>query len=155
MGGVPPRPARWARSLLREGHSKPQDNDMQIQVNTDHHLQGSEAREQWASGVVEAAMANFADNVTRVEVHLSEENAGRGGSAAMRCVMEARVTGRASIAVTNDAASLDSAVNGAVHKLVRATEHAIGRADKHAHESRQLPVTDTSNDDFVPSSAPD
>lgn len=127
---------------------------MQIQTNTDHHLQGSEAREHWASGVVEAAMANFADSVTRVEVHLSDENAGKGGAAAFRCVMEARVNGRAPIAVTNDAASLDAAVNGAVHKLVRATEHAIGRADKHAHESRQLPVGDTTNDDFVPSSAP-
>ena len=127
---------------------------MQIQINTDHHLQGSEAREQWASGVVEAAMANFADSVTRVEVHLSDENAGKGGAAAFRCVMEARVNGRAPIAVTNDAASLDAAVNGAVHRLVRATENAIGRADKHAHESRQLPVGDTTDDDFVPSSAP-
>jgi hypothetical protein len=127
---------------------------MQIQINTDHHLQGSEAREQWASDLVEAAMANFADNVTRVEVHLSDENAGKGGEAAFRCVMEARVNGRAPIAVTNDAPSLDSAVNGAVHKLVRATEHAMGRADKHAHEARQLPVGDTTSDDFVPSSAP-
>ena len=127
---------------------------MQIQINTDHHLQGSEAREQWASGVVEAAMANFTDSVTRVEAHLSDENAGKGGAAAFRCVMEARVNGRAPIAVTNDAASLDAAVNGAVHKLVRATENALGRADKHAHESRQLPVGDTTDDDFVPSSAP-
>lgn len=127
---------------------------MQIQINTDHHLQGSEAREQWASGVVDAAMVNFADSVTRVEVHLSDENAGKGGAAAFRCVMEARINGRAPIAVSNDAASLDSAVNGAVQKLVRATEHAMGRADKHAHESRQLPVTDTTNDDFVPSSEP-
>ena len=127
---------------------------MQIQINTDHHLQGSEAREQWASQLVDGAMANFADSVTRVEVHLSDENAGKGGAAAFRSVMEARVNGRAPIAVTNDAASLDAAVNGAVHKLVRATENALGRADKHAHETRQLPVTDTSDDDFVPSSEP-
>ena len=127
---------------------------MQIQINTDHHLQGSEAREAWASAVVESAMTHLADSVTRVEVHLSDENAGKGGSAALRCVMEARVNGRAPIAVTNDAASLDSAVNGAAQKLVRATEHAIGRAEKHAHEPRVLPVADTTNDDFVPSSAP-
>ena len=127
---------------------------MQIQINTDHHLQGSEAREQWASGVVETAMSHFADDVTRVEVHLSDENAGKGGPAAFRCVMEARINGRAPIAVSSDAASLDSAVDGAMGKLVRATEHAIGRADKHAHESRQLPVGDTTSDDFVPSSAP-
>ena len=127
---------------------------MQIQINTDHHLQGSEAREQWASGVIDAAMGHFADNVTRVEAHLSDENAGKGGAPALRCTMEARVNGRPPVAVTHDAASLDAAVNGAVHKLVRATSNALGRADKHAHDERALPVGDTSGDDFVPSSAP-
>ena len=127
---------------------------MQIQINTDPHLQGSEAREQWASGVVEAAMAHFAEDVMRVEVHLSDESGGKGGAAAFRCTMEARINGRAPIAVTHDAPSLDPAVNGAARKLVRATENALGRADKHAHESRQLPVGDTTDDDFVPSSAP-
>jgi hypothetical protein len=127
---------------------------MQVQINTDHHLQGSEAREQWAAGVIDAAMSHFADSVTRVEAHLSDENAGKGGAAVMRCKLEARVNGRPPVVVTHDSPSLDSAVNGAVHKLVRATENALGRADKHAHEARQLPVSDTTDDDFVPSSAP-
>ena len=127
---------------------------MQIQINADNHLESSAARDDWAHGVVEAAMGHFADNVTRVEVHLSDENVGKGGAAVVRCKMEARVTGRPPIAVSNDAASLDPAVNGAAQKLARATEHAVGRADKHAHEPRQLPVGDTANDDFVPSSAP-
>ena len=127
---------------------------MQIQINADNHLESNAARDDWARGVVEAAMGHFADHVTRVEVHLSDENAGKGGAALMRCTMEARVNGRPPVAVSNDAAGLDAAVNGAAQKLVRATEHAVGRADKHAHEPRQLPVSDTSNDDFVPSSAP-
>ena len=127
---------------------------MQIQINTDHHLQGSEAREQWASSVVETAMGLFADNVTRVEVHLSDENAGKGGAPVLRCRMEARINGRPPIAVSNDAVSLDAAVNGAVHKLVRATEHALGRADKHARDARELPGADAGGDDFVPSRAP-
>ena len=127
---------------------------MQIQINADTHLASSEARDEWARGVVDSAMAHFADHVTRVEVHLSDENAGKGGAAVLRCTMEARVNGRPPVAVTNDAASLDAAVNGAVQKLARATEHAVGRAGKHAHEPRQLPVGDTSGDDFVPSSAP-
>ncbi len=127
---------------------------MQIQINADHHLEPSEARDAWARGVVEAAMRHFAEQVTRVEVHLSDENAGKGDAAVIRCTMEARVNGRPPVAVTHDAAGIDPAVNGAVHKLVRATEHAIGRAEKHAHEPRPLPVDDTTSDDFVPSSAP-
>jgi hypothetical protein len=127
---------------------------MQIQVNADNHLDPSEARDAWTSRVVETAMAHFAASVTRVEVHLSDENAGKGGEAALRCVMEARVSGRPPVAVRNDAPSLDAAIHGAVHKLVRATEHAVGRADKHVHEARPLPPGNTADDDIVPSSAP-
>ena len=128
--------------------------DMQIQVNADNHLESNEARDEWARGVVETAMAHFAEQVTRVEVHLSDENAGKGGAAVLRCTMEARPNGRPPVAVSNDAPGMDAAVNGAVHKLVRATSNALGRADKHAHDERALPVGDTSGDDFVPSSAP-
>ncbi|MFL6627288.1 MAG: HPF/RaiA family ribosome-associated protein [Burkholderiaceae bacterium] len=127
---------------------------MQIQVNADSHIEATEARTLWARGVVESAMAHFADHVTRVEVYLSDENAGKGGAAALRCTMEARVNDRPPVAVTNDASGMDAAVNGAVRKLVRATESALGRAGKHAHDERTLPVGDASGDDFVPSRAP-
>ena len=112
---------------------------MQIQINTDHNIEGSVARDQWASGVVESALGHFADHVTRVEVHLSDENAGKSGAEDKRCLMEARLVGRPTIAVANHADSLNAAVNGASQKLVRAIERDIGRADKHAHDARALP----------------
>jgi len=127
---------------------------MQIQINADNHLESSAARDKWARGVVDSAMNHFADQVTRVEVHLSDENAGKGGAAVVRCKMEARINGRPPIAVTHDAPALDPAVNGAADKLVRATEHAMGRASKHAHEPRPLAAGDADGDDFAPSSAP-
>ena len=128
---------------------------MQIQVNADNHLESNDARDAWASGVVESAMAHFADRVTRVEVHLSDENAGKGGAAVLRCKMEARLIGRAPVAVSHDAPGMDAAVTGAAHKLARATASALGRAGKHAHDERALPVGGSAlDDDFVPSSAP-
>ena len=127
---------------------------MQIQVNADNHLESNAARDDWARSVVEAAMSHFAGQVTRVEVYLSDENVSKGGAAVVRCKMEARVNGRPPIAVAHDAVSLDPAVNGAAQKLVRATDHAVGRAGKHAHDARPLPVSDATGDDFVPSSAP-
>jgi hypothetical protein len=127
---------------------------MQIQVNADNHIEASEARNVWARSVVESALAHLADSVTRVEVHLSDESAGKGGAPALRCTMEGRLNGRPPIAVSHDAAGMDAAINGAVHKLVRATAHALGRADKHAHAERALPTGDTGDEDFVPSRAP-
>ncbi len=127
---------------------------MQIQINTDHHIEATEARATWARGVLETALAPYADQLTRAEVHFNVESAGRAGAGDKRCLIEARVNGRPPIAVTHHAEALDAALNGAVHKLLRALEHAQGRADKHAHDARALPVADTSDDDFVPSSAP-
>jgi len=127
---------------------------MQIQINTDHHIEGSEARDAWARGVLEAALAPWAAQLTRVEVHFTVENAGSTGPVDHRCLIEARVTGRPPVAVTQHADALADALGGAVHKVLRALEHAQGRADKHAHDMRTLPVDDTSEDDFVPSAEP-
>ncbi len=127
---------------------------MQIQINTDRHIEGSEARDQWARSVVESALSHLGEHFTRVEVHFTDENAGKGGTPALRCKLEVRLNGRAPVVVSNDAASFDTGLTGAVQKAVRAIEHALGRADKHAHDPRQLPVQDTGGDDFVPSTAP-
>ena len=125
---------------------------MQIQINADHHLESSEARDQWARSVVESALGHLAQHVTRVEVHFSDENAGLGGTPDKRCLMEARLNGRSPIAVTHHDESLNAAVNGAAGKLVRAMEHELGRAAKHDHEARRNPADEAA--DVVPSSAP-
>ena len=100
---------------------------MQIQINTDHNIEGREALAAHVSGVVENALSRFSDQVTRVEVHLSDENSNKGGQNDMRCVMEARLQGRQPVAVTHQAATLHQAVDGAADKLTRLVEGTIGR----------------------------
>ena len=101
---------------------------MQIQINTDHNIQSSEALEAWAKGVVESALVRARDHITRVEIHLSDENSHKSGQNDKRCMMEARLEGRHPIAVTEHAASIDLAVNGAAGKLARMIESVDGRA---------------------------
>ena len=101
---------------------------MQIQINTDHHIDGHEALATQVSGVVESAMSLFSDHITRVEVHLSDENSDKkGGNDDLRCVMEARLEGRQPVAVTHQAATLEQAVDGAADKLTRLIESTLGR----------------------------
>jgi len=101
---------------------------MQIQLNTDHNIEGHEALATQVSSVVESALKRFSDHITRVEVHLSDENSDKkGGNDDMRCVMEARLEGRKPIAVTDHAATVDQAVNGAAYKLTRLIESTLGR----------------------------
>ncbi|WP_296447997.1 HPF/RaiA family ribosome-associated protein [Rhodoferax sp. UBA5149] len=101
---------------------------MQIQINTDHHIEGHEALVAWATGEVKTALSRHSDHVTRVEVHLSDENGHKSGQNDKRCVMEARVQGRQPLAVTHHAENLKQAVTGASDKLTRLIASTLGRA---------------------------
>jgi ribosome-associated translation inhibitor RaiA len=96
---------------------------MLIEVNHDNHLHGGEGLAARVQQIVEGAVGHFADRITRIEAHLSDENAGKGGEADKRCMLEARLNGLQPIAVTHQAESLQLAIDGASEKL----EHAIGR----------------------------
>ena len=91
---------------------------MQIQINSDHHIQCHEPVVNKIRDTVESALSHVNDQITQVEVYLSDENGDKkGGQDDMRCVMEARIEGRPSIAVTNHANTVDQAVDGAAEKL--------------------------------------
>lgn len=101
---------------------------MQIQINTDHHIEGHEAFVAWAAGEVKTALSRHSDHITRVEVHLSDESGHKSGTNDIRCVMEARVEGRQPLAVTHHAETLYRAVTGAADKLTRLIASTLGRA---------------------------
>lgn len=104
---------------------------MQIQINTGHNIEVHETQAAEISGVVESALSRFSDHITRVEVHLSDENSDKKvGHDAMRCMLEARIERRQPIAVTHLASTLDEAVDGAADKLTRLIEHTLGRQDE-------------------------
>jgi len=65
--------------------------------------------------------------ITRVEVHLSDENAGKAGSHDKRCMIEARLEGHQPIAVTDEAETLGQAIGGAAEKLKHSLDHTLGR----------------------------
>lgn len=76
---------------------------------------------------MEHALRRFQDQVTRVEVHLSDQNSAKRGQRDKRCAMEARLEGRQPIAVSDDAATLAQAVRGAADKLARLIDSQLGR----------------------------
>jgi hypothetical protein len=100
---------------------------MIIQVNTDDNISGSAELTTRVQVVVDEALRRFGDRVTRVEVHLSDENSHKSGPDDKRCMMEARLAGRPPTAVTDQAATLDQAIRGAADKLLRQIESDLGR----------------------------
>jgi ribosome-associated translation inhibitor RaiA len=104
---------------------------MDVLVNTDSSIQGTESLASDVEAAVRHALARFSERLTRVEVHLSDENAGKGGDDDTRCLMEARVAGRNPTAVTHHAADVTRAVSGAVDKLKRALDTEFGKLQQH------------------------
>jgi ribosome-associated translation inhibitor RaiA len=114
---------------------------MQIQINTDHNIAGREALSAHITSVVEHALNHESSHVTRVEVHVADENGPKTGPKDIRCTMEARLERHQPIAVTFDAATLHQAVDGAAEKLARAVEHTLGRLrDERKRRTDPTPV---------------
>jgi ribosome-associated translation inhibitor RaiA len=106
---------------------------MQIQVNSDNHIDSTSRLEEWVRTTVESTLERYEENLTRVEVHLRDENGDKPGPHDMRCQMEARPKGHQPVSVTHKANSLDQAVDGAAVKLNHALEHLFGKLrDKRA-----------------------
>lgn len=101
---------------------------MQIQFNTDGHVDGNEVLAKHADEVVRKALHRFGDHVTRVEIHVSDVNGHKdAGTHDKRCVIEARLAGLQPLAVTDVAGSVHQALDGATHKLKRALDTAVGK----------------------------
>jgi hypothetical protein len=98
---------------------------MQIQINTDRNIEGHQALAAHVSSVVESALSQISHHITRVEVHLSDENSDKSGSKDNRCALEARLEGRRPVAVTHQAATLDQAIHGAAEKLTRSIMNGL------------------------------
>ncbi|KQW45472.1 MULTISPECIES: HPF/RaiA family ribosome-associated protein [unclassified Roseateles] len=101
---------------------------MQVQVETDNHVEGREKLIEHVEGVIRDAVDRYASQVTHVEAHLGDVNSGeKSGADDMRCMLEARVAGLKNIAVKHQADSMHLAIEGAADKLTSALESALGK----------------------------
>ena len=101
---------------------------MQVQVETDNHIEGREKLIEHVEGVILDAVDRHQDQVTHVEAHLGDTNSGdKSGAADMRCMFEARLSGRKNIVVEHRAENLHLAIEGAADKLTKALESALGK----------------------------
>ena len=100
---------------------------MQIQVHCDTHITNDVRLEEWVKTTVVERLDLFEEDITRVDVFLSDENGGKSGPNDKRCKMEARPKGHQPLIVSEDADSVDRAIEGAAEKLQHALEHLFGK----------------------------
>jgi ribosomal subunit interface protein len=98
---------------------------MQIQVNTDHNVKGGDLLIKYVEGLLNDSLNSFKDEVTRIEVHVSDENSHKGGDDDLRCTIEARIRGLQPIAVTHNDENVDLAINGAADRIARSVRKTL------------------------------
>jgi len=90
---------------------------MQIQFNTDKTIEGHERMQVHFSEEISESFKRFEDKITRVEVHVGDENNEIDAVADKRCLIEVRLAGKNPIAVTNNADTIEKAISGATDKM--------------------------------------
>ena len=105
---------------------------MQITINTDNHIEGSDRMENYFSEVLHTTLKRFEDKITGLEVHITDENgAEKGGVDDKRCLIEARVHGMNPQAVTHHAPSVELAIKGAADKMKKVLDHTFDKIKTH------------------------
>jgi ribosome-associated translation inhibitor RaiA len=100
---------------------------MTIKFNTDNNVRVSEELRAPLISLISEKLSRFSHQITRVEVHLSDENGDKAGFNDKRCMIEARLAGMKPIAVINHANTHEQAVEGAVDKLKTSLDTMLGR----------------------------
>ena len=101
---------------------------MTIQLNTDKNLRVNDEFGTKLDDLLSQELSRFSEHITRLEVHLSDENGSKDGINDKKCLLEARLEGRQTIVVTQVANDYEQAVHGAIEKLKSSLATKTGRA---------------------------
>ncbi len=102
---------------------------MKIQMNSDKNVELDSSLARLVEQELTSALDRFSDQITRIEVHLGDEIAGRSDGRDKRCTLEARPAGKPPVTVTDWAGTSEQALGGAVKKLLSLLESKAGRTD--------------------------
>lgn len=100
---------------------------MKIQFNTDKNIQGTATLETIVSEKINRELKRFAGNITRIEVHLSDQNADKSGPDDIQCKIEARLEGRQPVVVVGKSGSKEIALDDAVDKMKASLGTIMGK----------------------------
>jgi ribosomal subunit interface protein len=105
---------------------------MQIVINSDKNISMHAKLSNLIESDLHRILNRYEDELTRVEVHLTDENGDKSGLQDKRCLLEARPKNHQSLTVTNDSDNIQTAVSGAANKMQRLLVTTFGRIeDKH------------------------
>ena len=104
---------------------------MLIQINSDKSLTWEQRSSDFFTTQIADALERYESHITRIEVHLKDENGSKDGISDISCTLEARIEGKKPIAVTNHDETVDKAVTGAIDKIKSSIEKIVDKRQNH------------------------
>jgi ribosomal subunit interface protein len=104
---------------------------MTVQINSDNNITGTEGLSNFVESTIAETLKRFDNYITRVEVHLNDENGDKNGINDKRCMLEARLEGMQPVAVTGHGNTIQEALKSALSKLKSSLNTTLGRLQKH------------------------
>ncbi|MBF7688241.1 HPF/RaiA family ribosome-associated protein [Acinetobacter rathckeae] len=112
---------------------------MNIEIRTDKNIKNSERLISYVQTEISDKFQRHGEKITHFSVHLSDENAAKGGENDLRCMIEARPAGLKPVAVSHKASTIDTAIHGAVERLKHSLEHLFEK-QKNPRDQKPLDV---------------
>lgn len=104
---------------------------MDIQISTDKNVEGTEQLAEHVRVVLHKRIGRMEERITRVEVHLGDENGAKAGQKDHRCMIEVRPRGLDPVALTHYADNLHQAIDGAAERMERTISEHFAKLDAH------------------------
>jgi hypothetical protein len=104
---------------------------MTIQFNSAHSVNANEKLKAPIIALLAEKLKRFTNQITRLDVHLSDENGGKGGQNDKRCLLEAHMEGREPLVAKNHANTYELAAEGTADILKTSLALTADRSANH------------------------
>lgn len=104
---------------------------MLIIFNTDHTISATDEFKAPMIASLSEKLKKYSHQITKIDVHLSDENGSKGGPKDKRCLLEAHMAGMNPTVVKNHDSNYDDALDGAIDKLMSSLEKELGHLKNH------------------------
>lgn len=100
---------------------------MNIQLNADKNLTIHEPYEMQIKAQLTKDLDRYSNHLSRVEIHLSDENGSKAGLNDKKCLIEARLDGKPPLVASDLGNTYDLALKGATEKIKSALNTAVSK----------------------------
>ena len=104
---------------------------MIIQLNTDKNLTIHSEYEAQITEKLNKDLDRYSEYISRIEVHMSDENGSKAGVNDKKCLLEARIEGKQPVAASDLGDTYDLALKGATEKLKSALNTIVSKMQEH------------------------